>query len=194
MKVTKTQASENREAILDAAAAQIRARGLDQISVAEVARAAGLTHGALYSHFDSKETLKAAAARRAFDDTLSAFEGVPLDDFIGRYLSPQHRDNPDKGCPNAALVSEVWRQSASTQSIFKDGVKGFVDLAEDTLRTSDSVGGRDRAITMFAAMVGGMALSRAVRDVDKAGSDDILRAVATQLRLISGARQAEPEA
>lgn len=185
MKVTKAQASENREAILRAAAGQIRTRGFDQMSVAEVGRAAGLSHGALYSHFKSKEALQAEAARHSFDDTLRAFADLGPEAFLQAYLSAEHREHPEVGCPNAALVSEVWRQPASTQEAFRAGIEGFVALVAQSLgggeQQGDKEGDKDRAMMLLAAMVGGMALSRAVGQVDPAYADEILRAVSGQL-------------
>ena len=119
MKVSKAQASDNRDAIIQAAAAQIRGRGFDQMSVAEVAQAAGLTHGALYSHFKSKDALKTEATTRAFEDCIRAFTGLEPAEFLRNYLSAEHRDNPQAGCPTAALVSEVSRQSAGSQAAFR---------------------------------------------------------------------------
>lgn len=186
MKVTKAQAAQNRDAIVHAAAAEIRDRGFDQVSVADVARAAGLTHGALYSHFTSKEALQAEATRESFKETLSAFSGLSAEEFLKGYLSPQHRDNPSAGCPNAALVSEVWRQPVETQRAFLEGLLGFINLTGDTLRCDSPEHGRDRALTIFAALVGGLAISRAVSDVDRAVSDDILRAIASQITSLIG--------
>lgn len=191
MKVTKAQATENRDAILHAAAEQIRARGFDQMSVAEVARAAGLTHGALYSHFKSKEGLKAEATGHTFEATAHAFTGLAPDEFLGRYLSSDHRDNPQAGCPNAALVSEVWRQPTETQEAFREGLGRFVDLTDASLALADGRSDHDRAIMVFAAMVGGLALSRAIHAVDQAGADTILRAVSSQL---AGLIQSMPRA
>ncbi|KUR75011.1 TetR/AcrR family transcriptional regulator [Novosphingobium sp. FSW06-99] len=184
MKVSKAQASENRDAIIRAAAAQLRLRGFDQMSVAEVARAAGLTHGALYSHFKSKDELAAAAIRAAFAQTLQAFTGASMDDFLAWYLSASHRDHPEAGCPNAALAGEVARQPATTQQAFRDGLENFVGLAGETLERAGREHGRDRVITVFAAMVGGLALSRAIRDADPAGSDAILQAIASQIQAL----------
>ncbi|WP_343616651.1 TetR/AcrR family transcriptional regulator [Novosphingobium sp.] len=181
MKVTKAQATENREAILRAAAEQIRLRGFDQMSVAEVARAASLSHGALYSHFKSKEVLQAEATRHSFDDTISTFTGLSPDAFVQTYFSVDHRNHPELGCPNAALVSEIWRQPPATQQAFRAGIERFVELVSETLTGSDGQENRDRAVLLFAAMVGGMALSRAVSQVDQAFADDILRAVSSQM-------------
>lgn len=191
MKVSKVQASDNRDAIVLAAAAQLRERGFDHMSVGEVARAAGLTHGALYSHFKSKEALEVEATKRAFDDCTREFSGLTPDEFLGRYLSAEHRDTPEEGCPTSALVSEVSRQPLPSQMAFREGVEGFIALAGETLGSVGAEHGRDRATLMFAAMVGGLALSRAIRSVDEAASGDILRAIAEQLdQLIVRPKQA----
>jgi len=187
MKVTKDQAAKNRSAIVAAAASQIRSRGFDQVSVAEVAKASGLTHGALYSHYKSKEALQVDATQQAFEDTLNEFCDLPASTFLTQYLSPQHRDHPEFGCPNAALVSEVWRQPAETQQAFRDGLKRFVALTAHKLAPNDAARGAEQAISVFAAMVGGLALSRAVRDVDPAYSGEILHSLTNQLKAQFGA-------
>jgi TetR/AcrR family transcriptional regulator, transcriptional repressor for nem operon len=184
MKVSKSQASDNRDAILQAASAQIRVRGLDQTSVADVARASGLTHGALYSHFPSKDSLTAEAMKCAFTDCLRDFAGLPAPQFLRRYLSVEHRDHPEVGCPAAALVSEISRQPEQLQAAFRGGVDRFVALAGESLEAVGAEHGHDRAVLLFAAMVGGLALSRAIRDVDASGSVDILRAVKKELGLL----------
>ena len=184
MKVSKSQASDNRHAILTAASTQIRSHGLDQTSVTDVARAAGLTHGALYSHFQSKDALTAEAMTCAFADCFRDFSGLPAAEFLQRYLSPEHRDHPEVGCPTAALVSEVARQPTELKAAFQRGVERFIGLAGESLEAVGAEHGRDRAVLMFAAMVGGLALSRAIRDVDASGSAEILRAVNNQLGLL----------
>ncbi|PYE14846.1 TetR/AcrR family transcriptional regulator [Paraburkholderia silvatlantica] len=189
MKVTKAQATENREAIEKAAAALVRERGFDQTSVGAVAAAAGLTHGALYSHYGSKEALATAAANRAFQDTLEAFTGLSATEFFQRYLSAAHRDSPQFGCPNAALVSEVWRQPVATREAFRDGVKRYVQLIAKLLEPEDEAQDRATAVTMLAAMVGAVALSRGIRDVDLEYSDEILNDVSIELMRFTEERE-----
>ena len=181
MKVSKSKAADNRDAILQAAANQMRGRGLDQTSIADVARASGLTHGALYNHFGSKDALTTEAMKCAFAECLREFTGLSAPQFLKRYLSTEHRDHPEQGCPAAALVSEISRQPAELQTAFRGGVDRFVALAGESLEAVGAEHGHDRAVFMFAAMVGGLALSRAIRDVDDSGSADILRAVKKQL-------------
>ena len=184
MKVSKAKASDNRDAILRATSAQMRGRGLSQTSVAEVARAADLTHGALYSHFQSKDALTTEALKCAFADCLREFSDLPARKFVQRYLSAEHRDHPEVGCPAAALVSEIPRQPAELQAAFRSGIDRFIALTGESLEAASAKHGHDRAVLIFAAMVGGLALSRAIRNVDATGASDILRAVRTQLGLL----------
>jgi TetR/AcrR family transcriptional regulator, transcriptional repressor for nem operon len=195
MKVSKQQAADNRDAIVQVAAAQIRERGFSQMSVAEVAKAAGLTHGALYSHFVSKEALQAAAIERAFKDCVAEFSGLTSEQFLGQYLSTQHRDNIGYGCPTAALISEVRWQSEEAQTAFYDGFTRFAALTGDSLGSGHSYGKQDLTMLAFAAMAGGLAISRAIRAVDEAASDAILSALAGQLREVMSRRtgQSEPK-
>jgi len=186
MKVSKDQAAKNRNAIIAAAANQIRQKGFDRVSVSDVAKMSGLTHGALYSHYKSKEALEVDAARQAFDDTLEEFCDMPGLVFLEQYLSTEHRDHPELGCPNAALVSEVWRQPLATQQVFRDGLRGFVALTEKKLQHAGAQQSAEQAIAVLAAMVGGLALSRAVIDVDPAYSSEILRSMSKQLRALFG--------
>ena len=181
MKVSKQQAAENRDAILQVAAMQIRERGFEQMSVADVAKAAGLTHGALYSHFKSKEALQSAALARAFDDCATGFSGLSLDQFLARYLSPEHRDNAGDGCPTAALMSEMPWQSEEARTAFHDGLLRFAALTGDTLGSNQGNVSKGLMLFVFAAMAGGVAIARAIRDTDEAASDAVLQAVADQL-------------
>ena len=105
MKVSKAQAAENRQGILDAASRLYRERGLTGVGVADITRDAGLTHGGLYRHFASKDALVQEACARAFDWSMTPLEGATPHTTVGeriqRYLSPQHRDAPGRGRQNA---------------------------------------------------------------------------------------------
>jgi len=109
MKVSKEQMAENRERILDAAAARFRERGFDGIGVADLMKDAGLTHGGFYGHFASKEDLMAQAAARALANAGAGWQALAdaaPDEALGRivrsYLSAAHRDHPERGCAIAA--------------------------------------------------------------------------------------------
>jgi TetR/AcrR family transcriptional repressor of nem operon len=187
MKVSKAQAAENRQAIIEAASRQIRARGIGQINVAEVAQAAGLTHGALYNHFPSRGALTAEALTFAFEECSADFSGLSAPNLLRQYLSKEHRDTPEHGCPMAALAANMPHQGSEAQEAFCDGMEGFIGLAAKSLNCGTSKRDRDRAVLAVAALVGALALARAVKDVNTSASENILRAVRDELDRLTDA-------
>jgi TetR/AcrR family transcriptional repressor of nem operon len=184
LKVTKEKAAENRAALVQAAGRLFRERGIDGVGVAEISKKAGLTHGALYAQFPSKEALAAEAFASAFKGGLEQItadrDGRPatLTDGLDWYLSFDHRDNLATGCPMAASASEVARQDKVVCERFTEGFKQLVALMERGLSASPvKVENRQRALAMMAAMIGGVAASRAVAKADPKLSNEILRAV-----------------
>src|SRR5262245_22364805 len=180
MKVTREQAAENRERIVNTAARLFRERGFDGIGVADIMKSAGLTHGGFYGHFVSKDDLAAEACARALEksamkwDALAGAERNPLDTIVASYLSEAHRDRPGSGCAIAALGSDVSRQGKGVRQAVTAGVKGLVD------RLGQLFSGRPRerrqkALAGFAAMLGAVIMARAVDDPDLSG--EILDAV-----------------
>src|SRR3954466_14318671 len=125
MRYRKDQKQATRQRILEAAGRRFKEDGIDGAGVAGVMSDAGLTNGAFYNHFTSKEDLVAhvladqlRAQRHTFDPHPSARAG--LDAFIRRDLSPQHRDESAEGCPSAALADEIARRPAATRQVFTD--------------------------------------------------------------------------
>jgi TetR/AcrR family transcriptional repressor of nem operon len=157
------------ERIVKEASRLFRERGFENVSVGEVMKAAGLTHGAFYAHFGSKEELQAAAVaygQKISLGRLQRSEKKTKGAFADRYLSPWHRDNPGDGCTMAALAQEVARSAPELKAAFEQGL-------EDIL--SARGGDRNEAIFQAAAMIGGVVLARAVQDPGL--SDEILRSV-----------------
>ena len=183
LKVTKEKAAENRAALVLAAGSLFRERGIDGVGVAEISKKAGLTHGALYAQFPSKEALAAEAFASAFKGGLEQItadlNGRPatLTDYLDWYLSFDHRDNLATGCPMAASASEVARQDKVVRERFTEGFQQLVALMERGLGASPvKAENRQRALAMMAAMIGGVAASRAVAKADPKLSNEILRA------------------
>ena len=171
MKVSREQMAENRRRILEAAGRLFRERGFDAVSVAEVMKAAGLTHGGFYGHFDSKDDLIAHALGHAID----ARKGTAPDfgAFMDAYLSPQHRDNAADGCPIAGLVADTLRQTPEARSAVTNGVRSQIDWISGNLTRLNETDQRRQAIATCAAMVGATILARAATDT--ALSDEILK-------------------
>ena len=135
MKVSREQAAQNRERIVEAAAQLFRERGFDGIGVADLMQEAGLTHGGFYGHFSSKEDLIAEASARALTRSLALWRncaegasGDPLSAGAGVYLTSKHRDNPGAGCLLAALGPDVSRQGPPVRRAVTGYVRAAVDL------------------------------------------------------------------
>jgi len=195
LKVTKEKAAENRAALVQAAAHLFRERGIDGVGVAEISKKAGLTHGGLYAQFPSKEALAAAAFAAALQEgweITADRSGRPatLTDFLNHYLSFEHRDNLATSCPMSASASEIGRQDKMLSERFKEGFEQVVALMERGLGASPvKAENRQRALAMMAAMIGGVAASRAVAKADPKLSNEILRAVRQVERELGGEKR-----
>ena len=199
MKVSKEQVAQNREALIQAAARLFRERGIDGVGVAEICKHAGLTHGALYAQFPSKEALAAEAladgAARANGWMTARVEGrePTLTDHLDSYLSSRHRDDLGGGCAMAASASEIARQARDVSIAFTDGFSELVGIVERTLTKSGSATERrQRALAIAAAMIGGVVAARATAKASPALSDDVL--VAMRRLLAEVGAEAKPRA
>jgi TetR/AcrR family transcriptional repressor of nem operon len=182
MKVSKEQAAQNRDRILETAARLFRERGFDGIGVADIMKDAGLTHGGFYGHFDSKQDLMAQACAQALAKSLDHWETAaerspknPLRGLVDAYLSTKHRDNPGLGCSLAALGPDAYRQGPLVRRTLTAGMRTLVDILMSALPERSKAARRRQALAAFSAMVGGLILSRAVDDADLSG--EILDAV-----------------
>ena len=185
MRVTKEKAAENRERILQAAAALFREKGFEGVGVDALAAAACLSHGSVYSHFGSKEALAAEAVAHALAQSLPQLGGgadgetVPLATMVRRYLSRTHRDDPGGGCAIAALAAEGARQGEAVRAAFTEGVRRMLGGLAPAVPEDDATAREDATIAVLATMIGALILSRAVDD--PALSDHILRAAGAHL-------------
>ena len=176
MKVSRVQIDENRRAILNAAGRLFRARGFDEVSVAEVMQAAGLTHGAFYGYFDSKDELIAATLA---DLTRADRPPGKWTQSLARYLSPAHRDDGAGGCPVAALAAETARRPPLARGAMTQGVAAMIARRAAHASGADETERRQAAVGAVATMVGALILSRAVDD--PALSDELLEAARARL-------------
>src|SRR5215212_9077376 len=177
MRYGKDHKQATRQRIVDAAGRRFKQDGIDAAGVAAVMSDAGLTNGAFYGHFTSKEDLVAnvlaeqlRAQRHSFDAQSSDRTG--LEAFIRAYLSPQHRDECADGCPSAALLDEIARRPAATRQVFTDELMGVIDDIASRLDPTDANAARTDALTIFGLMVGTLQLARALTDRDL--SDQLL--------------------
>lgn len=187
----KGHKDETRQRILDVAARQFRERGVSAAGLAGIMTEAGLTNGAFYVHFGSKEDL----IRTVLDDALARREQVwrkledeegGLSTMIGDYLSGRHRDDPGRGCPTAAMVAEVAREPAATRATFTGRIKAIVARIADQVRGASAAQREADALAIYALMVGALQLARAVND--KQLSDRILQSGAAAACRLAGRR------
>ncbi len=173
MRVSRTQAEENRETVINVASRLFREHGFDGIGLKDLMKGAGLTQGAFYKQFASKDDLAAQASRRAIRERhpadgqprAAANPQDPLGAVIAFYLSMGHRGERMDGCPVVALGSDAARQGADVKASFEAGIKGTPRDARSfgwQGRAARSPGGK--AMAILSTMVGALLLSRVVND------------------------------
>jgi TetR/AcrR family transcriptional regulator, transcriptional repressor for nem operon len=172
--------------IVKAAAAQIRRDGVAAVTVSELMREAGLTHGGFYRHFGSREDLIDEAIDTALTDGSRQAEtresldpGAELAQIIDGYVSKAHRDNPQVGCAVAALPADVSRSGSRSRQAYSRQVRRYVDRLAGLIRQAEPDTKRDEAILTLSALVGAVAMARAVDDQEL--SDEILTRTANAL-------------
>jgi TetR/AcrR family transcriptional regulator, transcriptional repressor for nem operon len=171
------------ERIVSVAARAIRRSGYAGTGVADIMKEAGLTHGAFYAHFASREAMLAEAATRACAESAAGVSGVvanmpgdqALKTMLAAYLSPQHLEQIETGCPLAALGSETVRQAPEVRRATTQHVKAMVDLVARQSPDWGQPAAHERALLTIAAMVGTLVLARAV---DEPALSDSLREAA----------------
>jgi TetR/AcrR family transcriptional repressor of nem operon len=186
MKVTREQVEKHRERILDSAATLFREKGFDGAGVADIMKSAGLTHGAFYGHFASKDELMAQACEHAAAIAHEGWTGAaarhpenPLAAIVRLYLSTRHRDDRANGCLYAALASDAAREAGDVRRVFTDGLRENIELLAEIAPGRSRSARREKAAAAIAGLVGAIILARAVDD--KNLSDEILHATAAQL-------------
>lgn len=183
MKVSKTQALENRARIVETASTLFRERGYDGVSVADLMAAAGFTHGGFYKHFGSKADLMAEAAACGFSQSAAKTAGADSTTILTEYLSRKHRDARGHGCTFAALSGDAARQPAAVRKTFADGIESQLATLEREAAALGQDASRDArasGIATLAQVVGALVLSRACPD-DSPLADEILEVCRTQI-------------
>jgi AcrR family transcriptional regulator len=187
MRYEKGHKEATRQHIIDVASAQFREGGIAAIGLAGIMSAAGLTNGAFYAHFESKEDLvrevlldALAGRERRLRSNLAA--GVGLEVALRDYLSARHRDGAGGGCPTAALVAEIARHPKKTRDVFTERVSEFIPMLAERIGKGDADERRRKATAIYGLMIGALQLARAVSD--RKLSDEILEnALEAALRL-----------
>ncbi|TGQ71598.1 MAG: TetR/AcrR family transcriptional regulator [Mesorhizobium sp.] len=187
MRVTRSQAEQNRQTVIDVASRLFRERGFDGIGVKDLMEGAGLTQGGFYKQFASKDDLVAQASRRALESAAKRWSAAvaahPEDPFgavIDFYLSTGHREEKMDGCPVVALGSDVARQGFEVKASFEAGIREYLEMLGSWVGKAGGEETGGKAMAVLSTMVGAVVLSRAVNDPDLARA--FLDAATVQVR------------
>jgi TetR/AcrR family transcriptional regulator, transcriptional repressor for nem operon len=179
MRFEKGHKENTRKRIIGVASRRFRKDGAAASGLAGIMAESGLTNGAFYPHFASKEALIKEALASALVDKTDKLEhdtenGRGIEGAIGEYLNREHVGDSEGGCPSAALLPEIARQSKLTRKAYEDGLLAYLSKLGEHLPEADSNASTRRAIAIFSVMVGALQIARAVQD--KALAEDILEA------------------
>jgi len=166
---SKEHKAATRQRIIDAAGRRLKKDGIDGSGVATLMADAGLTNGAFYAHFDSKDHLVTAVIADQIGRQVTELSELPpgrrgLELFVLQYLSRGHRDHPEAGCPSAALLDEVGRCTPSTKAAYTAGTKAILREISARLAPERPESARPAALSLFTILVGSMQLARALTD------------------------------
>ncbi|ANN72243.1 TetR/AcrR family transcriptional regulator [Bordetella bronchialis] len=169
MRFEKGHKENTRRRIIDVASRRFRKDGISASGLAGIMAESGLTNGAFYPHFDSKETLVREAVSSALSDQAARLANggeaaAGIEGAIRDYLSMSHLQGCEEGCPSAALLPEIGRQPAPTRQAYQDGLLAYVAQLATLLPKPKSAQARRRATAIFGLMVGTLQLARAVAD------------------------------
>jgi AcrR family transcriptional regulator len=158
-----------RRRIIETAGRRLKRDGIDGSGIATLMADAGLTNGAFYAHFASKDDLIASVVeeelrRQAATLNVLAPGVAGVEQLVRAYLSPQHRDHREAGCPSAALLDEIGRSADATKDAYTRGTKTFVEEIATRLCPDDPDAAHGRALILFTMIIGTLQLSRAVAD------------------------------
>jgi TetR/AcrR family transcriptional repressor of nem operon len=186
MRVSREKAAEHRERIIEAAGALFRAKGFDGIGLADIMKAADLTHGGFYGHFASKDDLVAEASGRTmaraaanWTKLVEAAPDKPYAALLEHYLSPKHRDDPGQGCAFAALGNDAARSGKLVRKAFAEGLAPLIDILAQSIPGKSKSVRRRKAVAAMATLVGALTLARAVEGTPL--SDEMLKAARHEL-------------
>jgi TetR/AcrR family transcriptional repressor of nem operon len=166
-----------RRRIIETAGRRLKGDGIDGSGVATLMADAGLTNGAFYAHFASKDDLVATTVADQLREQRQSLSAVApgragVEQYLRAYLSAEHRDNPRDGCPSAALLDEIGRCTDTTKQAYTHGLLAIIDDIAARLDPDNPDSARVKTLSVFAMMAGTLQLSRALTDRQLA--DEIL--------------------
>ena len=182
LRLTSEQAKQNRRLILETASRMFRLHGMESVSVADIMKESGFTHGGFYNHFKSKGELAAEAVACSFEESASRLSErfvsgknpqKALEKVIAEYLSPAYRDSSTGACPASALPVDAARNGKTVQMAFAGGIESYLDIFAARM-DGNKQETRQQAVALLSSLVGALMLSRAVKKSNPKLSDELL--------------------
>ena len=171
MRVSREKFAENREKILTVASVLFRENGFDGVGVADIMKAAGLTHGGFYGHFESKDDLALEVSRKLIErveerwrELIAAEPDKPLQALLDHYIHWRTVDDPGGSCVFASLIQEVSRSEGAVRATFSEGLSTLVDVLKEVVPGATEEERRANATSTLSSMMGAVILARAVED------------------------------
>jgi AcrR family transcriptional regulator len=191
MRFEKGHKENTRRRILDVASRRFRKDGVSASGLAGIMAEAGLTNGAFYPHFESKESLLQETLANTMADLRAQLErDSGIECAIQRYLNKSHLEGSEEGCPSAALLPEIGRQSEPTRKAYEDGLLTYISALAAHLPNPGAASSKRCAMAIFGLMVGTLQIARAV--TDEALAESILEGGVEAALLL--AKESEPPA
>lgn len=158
-----------RRRMIETAGRRFKSDGIDGSGIATLVADAGLTNGAFYGHFASKDDLIATVVAQQLEDQVALVNSLPagpdaLEAFLREYLSPAHRDDFAGGCPSAALLDEIGRCDVAVREAYTEGAAAMIQAIARHVDDGDPQQTEQRAIGLFSLLVGSLQAARAVTD------------------------------
>lgn len=182
-----------RRRMVEAAGRRFKSDGIDGSGIATLVADAGLTNGAFYGHFASKEDLVVSVVRQQLADQVAIVNAMPAgvasaEAYLREYLSTAHRDDVAGGCPSAALLDEIGRCDVAVREAYTEGADAMIQAIARHLDDGDPQRTAERAVGLFSLLVGSLQAARAVTDPEL--SDRILAsAYANAMTLLTATDQ-----
>lgn len=166
-----------KQRIIAAAGRRMKSDGIDGSGVATLMSDAGLTNGAFYAHFESKDDLVTNVVADQLRTQREVIDGLApgragIEEFLRWYLSDEHRGNRGDGCPSAALLDEIGRCTDATKAAYTDGVLAIADVVATRLAPQDPASVRMTVLGVMGMLIGTLQLSRSLTDLELA--DELL--------------------
>lgn len=180
-----------RRRMIETAGRRFKSDGIDGSGIATLVADAGLTNGAFYGHFASKDDLVASVVAHQLAEQVAAVDALPagleaVAAYLQDYLSPRHRDDRAGGCPSAALLDEIGRCDVSIREAYTEGAAAMIEAITRRLDDGTTEHARERAIGIFTLVIGALQTARALTDPDL--SDRVLAAAYVNALTIAGAQ------